>query len=387
MGSSDFFEFFSQAKIMSGSRAMNNIPVELDGFDARKPLVIATKEVTGAGLGKKLVKALFDSNVVIGALFDRVPDYAGLDLVRDLARIFRDRGCDSVIAVGGGAAADAAKAVNIIVSEKNDDVLAYIGENKILQPLKPFIYVATAYSTGYEVSNRATVEGRVIKSDFLFPDVICIDASMVKAKSGDTVLEGAMVAFAQAVEAASEPHGNPVVDAYAHAAIQFIYENLRKGMRSPGDKQTGVALANAAAMGAVAFSNSPEGIVHLTSRALAAATGLSESLCKVVLLPYGLELKLRKKEPVRGELLLAMAGLETFAVTPEKERQVVALGLIRKLLAEAGRTYPRTLKDVNVPKYRLEEAAKAAAQAGGGSVNLKDCMTLLEHAWEGKTIQ
>ncbi len=91
------------------------------------------------------------------------------------------------------------------------------------------------------------------------------------------VLEGAMVAFAQAVEAADIPNDNPVVDAYAHAAIQFIYENLRKGIRSPGNKKSGMALVNAAAMGAIAFSNSPEGIVHLVSKALASVTGLSES--------------------------------------------------------------------------------------------------------------
>ncbi len=385
MKSPDYFEFFSQAKIMSGNKAMANIPVELDGFDARKPLVITTREVTRAGLGKKLVKALYDSNVVIGAIFDEVPHHAGISQVRDLVKLFRDRGCDSVIALGGGAAADVAKCVNIMVSEKTDDLLQFIGENRITRHLKPFIYIATAYSTGYEVANNATIEGRVIKSDFLFPDVICIDKSMVAVKNSDMVLEGAMVAFAQAVEAADMPNDNPVVDAYAHAAIRFIYQNLRKGIRSPGDKKTGMALANAAAMGAVAFSNSPQGIVHLVSKALASVTGLSESFCKVVLLPYSIELKLSKKEPFRGDLLLAMAGFETFATTPEKDRPHVALGLIRQLLAEGGK-YPRTLKDVKVAKYRLDEAAKAAVEAGGTRVKLKECMTLLEHAWEGKTI-
>ncbi len=82
----------------------------------------------------------------------------------------------------------------------------------------------------------------------------------------------------------------------------------------------------------------------------------------MVLLPYGLELKISRKEPFRGDLLLAMAGLETFATTPENERPLVALGLVRKLLAEGGK-YPRTLKDVKVAKYRLDEAAKAAVEA------------------------
>ncbi len=131
MTSPDFFQFFSQAKIMSGNRAMDNIPVELDGFDARKPLVITTKEVTKAGLGRKFAKACYDSNVVIGAIFDEVPYYAGISQVRDLVKLFRDRGCDSLIAIGGGAAADVAKCINIMVSEETDDLLQFVGENKI----------------------------------------------------------------------------------------------------------------------------------------------------------------------------------------------------------------------------------------------------------------
>ncbi|HNW27350.1 MAG TPA: iron-containing alcohol dehydrogenase [Spirochaetota bacterium] len=385
MTSSDYFEFFSQAKIMSGNRAMSNIPIELDGFDARKPLVVTSKEVTKAGLGKKFARALYDSNVVIGAIFDEVPYYAGISQVRDLAKLFRDRGCDSLIAIGGGAAADVAKCVNVMVSGETDDILQFVGEDRITRHLKPFIYVAASGSTGYEASNRAMIEGRVIRSDFLFPDVICIDRSMVSAKNGGAVLEGAMVAFAQAVEAADMPNNNPVVDAYAHAAIQFICENLRKGIRSPGDKNSGLALANAAAMGAIAFSNSPEGTVHLLSKSLARVTGLSESLCTAVLLPYSLELKLGRKEPFRGDLLLVMAGFETFASTPEKERPRAALELIRQLLAEV-KQYPRALKDVKVAKYRLDEAARAAAEEGDGRVDLKDCMTILEHAWEGTSI-
>ncbi len=387
MSSPDYFEFFSQAKIMSGNKALANIPVELDGFDARKPLVITSQDVTCAGLGKKFIKALYDSNVVIGALFDNVPSYAGIDMIQDLAGIFKDRGCDSVIAIGGGAAAEIAKAVNVLVSEKTSDLFQFEGENKISGPLKPFFYVSTSRTDGYEVTNTATVEGRVLRSNFLFPDVICIDKSMVGSGDPCTVFDSAIVALTHSIEACAAPNNNPVADAYAHAAIQFIYENVKKGVRSPGNKKTGAALANAAAMGAVAFSNAPSGMVHLLSCALAEVTDLSEALCMSILLPHGLELMQRSKNPVRGELLLALAGLDTYSATVEKERPYAAIGLVKNMITDAGLKNRKSLKDLNVVKYKLNEAAKIAVENSAKSISMNDCMTVLENAWEGKTVK
>ena len=386
MPSPDYFEFFSQAKIMSGAKALENIPVELDGFDARKPLVITSQDVACAGLSKKFIKALYDSNVVIGALFDGVPSYAGIDMVNELAGFFRDRGCDSVIAIGGGASADIAKAVNILVSNKTTDLFQFAGDTKLHSPLKPFFYVATGWSAGYEVSNTATIDGRVIQSDFLFPDVICIDKSMV-ASDSCSVSESAIIALTHSIEACADPKNNPVTDAYAHASIQFIYENLKKGIKSPGNRKAGTALANAAVMGAIAFSNAPSGIAHLLGTALSKITGLSEAQCMGILLPHGLEYRLRQKNAFRSELLLALAGLETFASTPENERPYAALGLVKKLISDADVKYRKSFKDLNVAKYKLDEAAKIAAGNSGKAYTVNDCMIVLENAWEGKTVK
>ena len=147
----EHYEFFCPVKINSGNRALEQIPFELDALNARKPLVIARKDASERGLVDVIIDAFKDSGIAIG-IFDGVPAAPDLKLVRELFNIYRDRGYDAVIAVGGGPLADTAKVLNIAVSGKPEDIEGCAGENQIKNPLKPLIIVPTLSGTGYEMS-------------------------------------------------------------------------------------------------------------------------------------------------------------------------------------------------------------------------------------------
>ncbi|HNR88207.1 MAG TPA: iron-containing alcohol dehydrogenase [Spirochaetota bacterium] len=382
MQSPHYFEFFSQAKISSGSKALEHIPTELDGFDARKPLVITAKRATQAGFGKTLVSAFGESNVIIGALFDDAPDYAPIGLIRDLAGLFRDRGCDSIIALGGGAAADIAKGVNILVSERTDDLLQFAGTDTLRNPLKPFVMIPTAVSNGSETSNRATIERRAFVSDFLFPDVITIDPRIVKPRCGDDIAGTAATALVHSVEACITAPGNSVNEAYAQAAIQFITENLRKTLRCNCNKKRNVALANAAAMGGIAFSNAPMGYAHALGTAVADETGLPAGLCMGVIFPYALQ-HYQQKGAIAPGLLFSVAGIDVFCSTPDRERADRAVSLLLELMSDLRKYLPATLAELHVPRYQLDSAVRAAVAMSGKALAAAECERIIMHAFTG----
>jgi alcohol dehydrogenase len=142
------YEFFCPVKINSGNRALEHVPFELDALNARKPLVVAGKDVGERGLVGVIIDAFKDSGLAIG-VYDGVPSAPDLKLIRELFNIYRDRGHDALIAIGGGSAADTAKVLNIAVSGKPEDIEGCAGENLIKKPLKPLIIVPTTAGTGY----------------------------------------------------------------------------------------------------------------------------------------------------------------------------------------------------------------------------------------------
>ena len=374
------YGFFNQAKIMSGAGAMDNIPVELDGFDARHPLVLAGKEAASAGLTKKFLKALGESNTVVGALYDDVPAYSSAGLVKDLAVFFRDRGCDSIISIGSGAVVDTAKGVNMAVST-GKDLLDLEGENKIPSHLKPFVAVPTATVAPYDYTNMAHIDGRLFVSDFLYPDVIAIDPRTVRGCCSDCVLETAMAALTHSVEAFLAPVPNPVNETYAYASIRFIADHLAKGLKKPCNKTASLALVNAAVMGGIAFANSGAGMAGALGNALSQETGFGPGLLMGVILPYAVSYRQSKKETFRDDFLMAVGGLDVFAATGEKERGAKGAEMLLTLLSDI-RALPRSLGAMKVPEYRAQAAAQAAAKSNPG-LNARDCEAVMEMALAG----
>ena len=106
-----------RVKIISGHDALERIPATLAELTAQRPMIVTDKGVVGAGLIDIVVDAISDS-VNIAAIADDVPPDSDLRIVNRLARVYREKGCDSLLAIGGGSVMDTAKGINIIVSEE-----------------------------------------------------------------------------------------------------------------------------------------------------------------------------------------------------------------------------------------------------------------------------
>ncbi len=380
MGSPGYYEFFSEAKILSGVKALENIAVELDGFDARRPLVLLGTDDAKAGAHKKLIDALRESNVTIGALVDDVPDYASAKLCEGLGVLFRDRGCDSIIGIGGGSVIDTVKGTNIAVGA--GDLLRHEGENRIEKRLKPLVVIPTIPQSGYECAGSATIDRRYFKSDYLYPDLIVIDPRTARGCCARCMAETAAVAMAHAMEVSTSGDFNLMCDVYVNASIQFLYENTAAAIKRPHNKKASMAIANASAMAGIAYSNSRPGLVQELAHALADATNHSPGVLMGIILPHELEMKLSKKAGIRPDLLLALVGPDEYSATPERERAAKAVGLVKRLQGSFAGVLPLSLKELAVPEYLLEQTARKIADSSMG-FNAKECMTILRRAWDG----
>ncbi len=376
----DHYEFLNQSKIVSGKKALEHIPFELRGYNAQKPLVLTNQAIVKYGKIKKFIPAFNDSTITIGAVYDEVPDYVGIGLLRGLSVLFKARGCDSLIAIGSGAVVDAAKALNIMVSGNTDDLFAYFDGRDIGGDLKPLIYIPDGTSSGMEMTNMVTVDNRRTASDLLYPDLVVIDPRMTPGCCSKCVAESAVIALVHAVGAAVQEKHSPMIDAYVHTALQFLSQYMAKGIKRPKNSEAGMGLANAFVSAAIAFSNAPAGITHLLSEELAKSTGISPGVFMRILFPTVISHLTEKKIKMRDELFLALAGFDTYAATPAGERSRAGYEAVLALLKSVKKTLPETMKELHVPPYRYAEAAKAAAEKSGTRFSAVECMAILNQA-------
>ncbi|HET6459842.1 MAG TPA: iron-containing alcohol dehydrogenase [Syntrophales bacterium] len=359
----EHYEFFCHVKINSGHRALEQIPFELDVLNARKPFVISRKGDSERGLIDVIIDAFKDSEVAIG-IFDGVPPDPDLKLIRELFNIYRDRGYDAIIAVGGGPVADTAKVLNIAVSGKPDDIEEYAGEDQIKRPLKPLIIVPTLSGTGYEMSKHVFFGGRAYVSHFLMPNLAVIDPRMTITEDAVSIASTTLVALAHAVEAYTGATKNPLADAYAYSAIQLIMEHLVKVLR---DQQYGsgrLALSNAHAMAGCAFSNVASGIAHELGKAMGEVCHMPPGLCMGMLLPHVLEKQMSEGSHNIADLLLPLAGFDAYASMTDNLRARRAVDILYDLLkdlsAVSGGAVSRRWKNAQISEDTLQGIAQRA---------------------------
>ena len=402
-----YYEFCCRVKIISGHDALEKIPDTLAQLNARRPLIVTDKGVVGAGLIDIVVNAI-SNGVNIRAIADDVPPDSDLRIVNSLARLYHEKGCDSLIAIGGGSVMDTAKGINIIVSEKADNLMKFSGANALKRALRPLIAIPTTAGTGSEVTLAAVIKDQerhmkmLFVSYFLLPNVAIIDSRMTLTLPPAITAATGMDALAHAVEAYTCLAKNPLSDAHALAAIRLISENLLQVTMNPGDKKGRLGMASAATLAGIAFGNSMVGMVHTLGHSVGSFCGVPHGVCMAILLPYGLEYNMHKNGHLTAELLFPLARPEVYAGTPKDDRADKVVALIRRMNQElyeaTGGRHARFFKEVldkdgteMVPKEKLPAIAETALSDGTifynpEDLDYNDFLMVLEAAWEGKPL-
>ncbi|MCX5847264.1 MAG: iron-containing alcohol dehydrogenase [Deltaproteobacteria bacterium] len=399
-----YYEFCCRVKIIAGHNALEKIPGALSHLNAGKPMIVTDKGVAGAGLIDIVTNAIKDG-VTIGAIADDVPPDSDLRVVNRLAQEYREKGCDSLIAVGGGSVMDTAKGINIVVSEKADDLMKFSGGHVLKRALKPLIAIPTTAGTGSEVTMAAVIKDHekhlkmLFVSYFLLPDVSIVDSRMTLTLPPAISAATGMDALSHAVEAYTCLAKNPLSDAHAIAAITLISENLVNVVNNPGDRNGRLSMANAATLAGIAFSNSMVGMVHTLGHSVGSVCSVPHGVAMAILLPYGLEYNMHKNGHLTAELLLPLAGTNVYAATSKDQRTDAVIALIRRMNQDlhdaTGGRHARFFKEVldkegkqMVPREKLPDIAKTALSDGSlfynpEDLDYNDFFMVLEAAWEG----
>ncbi len=372
-----YYEFQNPVRIISGNKALDNLPYELDQLGVARPLIVTDQGISKAGLVRYVIQAFGESEMTVGGLYDQVPPDSSLGIVKELAAVFRENRCDCIVAIGGGSVMDTAKGVNILVTEGADDLLQFEGAERLKRPLKPLVVIPTTSGTGSEVTSVAVIADPdnntklAFSSRRLLPRLAILDPRMTLTLPAHITAATAMDALTHAIEACICLQKNPLSDAYAWAAMNLLREHLIPVIKNGKDPVGRLALANAACMAGVAFSNSMVGMVHSLGHACGGLCHVPHGVAMNIFLPHVLEYNMHKVTREIAGLLLPLAGPEVYARTPEEKRAEETIACIRRLQADLHEQakLPRTLKEAGVPREALEGIARAALGDGSLTFN------------------
>ena len=387
----NYYEFFCPVKIVCGAQALKNLPYEMEQLGARRALIVTDPGVVAAGLLKQVQAAFEGSDREIGAIFDQTPPDSSDKVINQVAKLFNEKKCDCLVAVGGGSSIDTAKGINIVVTEGTDDLLQFQGAERLKKPMKPFIVIPTTAGTGSEATMAAVItntEKKIkmsITSYKLLPNVAILDPKMTLTMPPKITAATGMDALTHAVEAYYCMQKNPVSDSLSLVAIKLILENLVQVVQNGNDEKARLAMANAALLAGMSFSNSLVGVVHSLAHATGGVCHVPHGLANAIFLPWGVEYNIGKKAAIIAELAPLFGAKPTGNASQDAAAVVQAIrDLNSKLKSICGMA--TTLKEAGVPEDKLEAISKVALNEGTMAmnheeVNLQDALGLLKKAY------
>jgi len=259
------FEFATATRIVFGRGALSALEVTITPLGCRALLVHGRSAARAEPLRERLAAT------GLGCLTLGIEGEPTVDAVRRGAAAAREADVDVVVAVGGGSAIDAGKAIAALCGNDGDvlDYLEFVGRGRPLErPPLPFVAIPTTAGTGSEVTRNAVLaspEHRVkasLRSALMLPRVAIVDPDMLLGLPPAVTAASGLDAFAQLLEPYVSVRANPLVDALCREGLVRSARSLRRAFEGDVGPAVREDLALASLFGGLALANAGLGAVH-----------------------------------------------------------------------------------------------------------------------------
>ncbi|NDR59724.1 iron-containing alcohol dehydrogenase [Aliiruegeria sabulilitoris] len=257
----------------------------------------------------------------------QVPGEPDMDLIDAGVSAARAAAVDAVIALGGGAAIDAGKAIAALVPSERPmlDHLEVVGRGLPLEaaPL-PFAAIPTTAGTGTEVTRNAVIsvpEARrkvSLRDLAMLPRLAIVDPALTDGCPRGVTLASGLDAITQVMEPYLCTRANPLTDALCRDAIPAGLAALPRLMAGE-DPEARDAMAWVSLCGGLALANAGLGVIHGLAGPLGGLSGAAHGAICGALLPHGLALNAarakdtevqRRFDEIRGWIASAIPAAE-----------------------------------------------------------------------------
>ncbi|MES0370757.1 MAG: iron-containing alcohol dehydrogenase [Mariprofundaceae bacterium] len=265
---SEFF-FSSTPHIHFGAGRRSKLNELIGSYGKKVLLVTGASSFDSSAACQKLFKELSDQ-------FDlkqvRISGEPSPEVVDGAVAQFKGFSPDCVVAVGGGSAVDAAKAIAGLLPG-GDSVLEYlegVGKGRVYQgPSTPFIAVPTTAGTGGETSKNAVISvvgeqgfKKSFRHETLVAKHIILDPELTLDCPADITAACGMDALTQLLESFVSSNSSPMSDALALSGLERVRDTLLTAVEDGDDADARAGMLYASSLSGLTLANAGLGSVH-----------------------------------------------------------------------------------------------------------------------------
>lgn len=265
-------------RIIEGKASYTGLGEVFASLEIKKYMLVYTNSAKGLPAWEYIEG--IDAGRVLFNDFTPNPKY---EEVEKGVRIFREEGCDAIIAFGGGSAIDVAKCIKLYCKMEGDEIY-------LKQPYAdsgvPLIAIPTTAGTGSESTPFSVIylngEKQSVKHPSILPDVAVLDPDVLDGlpvyQKKCTVLD----AYCQAIEAWWSVHSTIESKAYSKAAIEKIRAYISEYVKENTEKSREEIMAASNLAGkaiAVTATTAPHAMGYKLTTTYGYPHGHSVALC------------------------------------------------------------------------------------------------------------
>lgn len=279
--------------IKFGNGRINELPKLCQELGIKQPLIVTDSGLIHFSFFKKIEQLIPSAEI-----FSDIKANPNGKNIEDGVQAFKQGKHDGVVAIGGGSALDAGKAIALMVYqtksiwqfEDKGDNWKQVDENNIF----PCIAIPTTAGTGSEVGRASVIVDeqsqtkKIIFHPLMLPKLVILDPELSQALPANITAATGMDAFVHNFEAFCAPGFHPMADGIALQGMKLIKDWLAEAVHNGRNLEARGNMLTASMMGATAFQKGL-GACHALAHPLGALYDKHHGLLNAILLPYVVE--------------------------------------------------------------------------------------------------